>query len=381
VRVWMSGGGTAGHVYPALAVAGHLAAEHDDVLFVGTPDGLEARLVPEAGVAFRALRATGFDRARPWTLLTSSARIAASSVKAWGWMGADKPDVVIGFGGYVSIPVGLAAVLRGVPVVLHEQNSVPGLANRLLSRWAVAVGATYGESAPLLAHPERVEATGNPVRPQVLSADRSTGRKALSLPQTSTVLLVFGGSRGARHLNAAIVALRDRLLENQKVRVVHIAGKLEVDAVRSALEAAGGDADGRWLLLDYVDDMGSVLAAADLVIARAGATSIAEITALGLPAVLVPYPYATDDHQTKNAATMVAYGAAELVADTELDEERFGDIVVALLGDERRRATMSDASRTLGKPHAAAALAQLARCAAGFEVCSNPNQPTEDSVV
>ncbi len=381
MRAWMSGGGTAGHVYPALTVAGHLAAEHDDVLFVGTPDGLEARLVPEAGVAFRGLRASGFDRARPWTLLTSSVRIAASAVQAWWWMGGARPDVVIGFGGYVSIPVGLAAVLRGVPLVLHEQNSVPGLANKVLSRWATAVGVTYGESTPLFARPERVEVTGNPVRPDVLSADRGVGRKALSLPKTSTVLLVFGGSRGARHLNSAIVALRGRLMENRKLRVVHIAGKLEVDTVRSLLDAAGGDASGRWLVLDYLDDMGSALAAADLVIARAGATSIAEITALGLPAVLVPYPFATDDHQTKNAATMVAYGAAELVADDELDGERFGDIVVELLGDEKRRATMSDASRTLGRPQAAAAIAQLARCAAGFDAKPNPDQSTEDSVV
>ena len=368
-------------MYPALAVAGHLAAEHDDVLFVGTPDGLEAHLVPEAGVEFRGLRASGFNRSRPWTLLTSSVRIAASTLTAWWWLGAGKPDVVIGFGGYVSIPVGLAAVMRGVPLVLHEQNSVPGLANKVLSRWANAVGATYGESAPHFAHPELVEVTGNPVRPAVLAADRARGRKALSLPKTSTVLLVFGGSRGARHLNSAILALRDRLLAIRKLRVVHVAGKLEVDTVRGALDAAGGDGGGRWLVLDYIDDMGSALAAADLVVARAGATSIAEITALGLPAVLVPYPYATDDHQTRNAATMVAHDAAVLVADGDLDEERFGDILVELLGDAGRRATMSDASRTLGRPDAAAQLAYMAHEAAGVDANPPTDQPTEDSVV
>lgn len=367
-------------MYPALAVAGHLAAEHDDVLFVGTPEGLEARLATEAGVAFRGLRASGFDRGRPWTLVTSSVRIAASTLIAWGWLGAQRPDVVIGFGGYASIPVGFAAAMRGIPLVLHEQNSVPGLANKVLSRWAKAVGVTYGESAPLLAHPDRVECTGNPVRPAVLAADRARGRKALSLPKTSTVLLVFGGSRGARHLNSALVALRDRLVAIRKLRIIHVAGRLEVDAVRTALDAAGGDAGGRWLVLDYLDDMGSALAAADLVVARAGATSIAEITALGLPAVLVPYPYATDDHQTKNAATMVAHGAAEMVADNALDEERFGDILVGLLGDAERRATMSDASRTLGRPDAAAQLADLARHAACVDAIPPQGRPTEDSV-
>ncbi len=368
-------------MYPALAVAGLLAAEHDEVTFVGTPDGLESHLVSEAGVTFQGLRASGFDRARPWTLITSSARIAVSTVTAWTWLGRARPDVVIGFGGYVSIPVGVAAALRRVPLVLHEQNSVPGLANRVLSRWATAVGATYGESAPLLAHPERVDVTGNPVRPSILAADRQHGRDALSIPPDATVLLVFGGSRGARHLNSAIVALRERLLALPGAHIVHIAGKLEIDTVRAALEAAGGDGGGRWHLLDYVDDMGSVLAASDLVVARAGATSIAEMTALGLPAVLVPYPYATDDHQTKNAATMVAYGAAELVADADVDGERFGDIIVGLLGDAGRRATMSDASRTLGRPDAAAQLVFMARSAAGADANPQPDATTEDSVV
>ena len=367
-------------MYPALAVAGLLAAEHDEVLIVGTPQGLEARLVPEAGVAFRPLRASGFDRARPWTLVTSSARIALSTIQAWSWMGASRPDVVIGFGGYVSIPVGLAAMLRGIPLVLHEQNSVPGLANKVLSRWASSVGVTYGESAPLMAHPDRVEVTGNPVRPAVLAADRSSGRASLALPEDALVLLVFGGSRGARHLNSAVIALRDRLMAIPSLHVVHVAGALEKDAVVTALEAAGGDASGRWRVLDYIDDMGSALAASDIVVARAGATSIAELTALGLPTVLVPYPYATDDHQTKNAATMVAHGAAELVPDSEVDGERFGDVIVALLGNPSRRATMSDASRALGRPNAAGELIALARAAAGADRNSPHHDTTEDSV-
>ena len=348
-------------MYPALAVAGRLVAEHEDVSFVGTPSGLEARLVPEAGIAFKALSAAGFDRSRPWTLLTSSARIAVSTLRAWGWLGAVRPDVVVGFGGYVSIPVGFAAAMRGIPLVLHEQNSVPGLANRILSRWASAVGVTYEESASLMAHPDRVVVTGNPVRPEVLQSSRRLGREKLGLPESATVLLVFGGSRGARHLNSAVVALSPQLLLQSDVCVIHVAGKAEVQSVRDALEGAGGDGAGRWRVVDYLDDMGSALAASDLVVARAGATSIAEITALGLPAVLVPYPFATDDHQTKNASSMVAHGAAELVADADLDGERFGDIVIRLLGDETLRATMSAASRSLGKPDAAERVAVLAR--------------------
>jgi UDP-N-acetylglucosamine--N-acetylmuramyl-(pentapeptide) pyrophosphoryl-undecaprenol N-acetylglucosamine transferase len=365
VRVLVSGGGTAGHVYPALAVAARFSAAPDEVFFVGTPTGIEARLVPEAGVAFRGLRASGFDRARPWTLITSTTRLAASTLVAAKWLGELGPDVVVGFGGYVSIPVGLAAVLRRIPLVLHEQNSVPGMANKFLSRWARKVGVTYAESAPSLAHPDRVKVTGNPVRGAVLAADRNAGRGLLGVPADATVLLAFGGSRGARHLNTALVGLRDRLLEIPGLYVVQVAGAKEVDTVTVALESAGGDAGGRWRVVDYISDMGSALAASDLVVARAGATSIAEITALGLPAVLVPYPYATDDHQTTNARAMVEHGAAVLVADAELDDERFGDIVVGLLAEPGRRATMAAASRALGRPDAADRVAALARDVVG----------------
>ena len=366
-------------MYPALTVADRFGDAPDEVLFVGTPNGLEARLVPEAGVSFRGLSAAGFDRGRPLTLLTSSARLAASTLIAWRWLGAERPDVVLGFGGYVSIPVGFAAALRRIPLVLHEQNSVPGLANRTLSRWAVAVGVTYQESSELLAHPERAVLTGNPVRPSVLAADRVSGRQALGLAADALVLLVFGGSRGARHLNSAILGLRERLLAIPNLHIVHVAGVTEVAAVSEALRAAGGDGDGRWRAVGYLHDMGSALAAADLIVARAGATSIAEITALGLPAVLVPYPYATDDHQTKNGAAMVAHGAAELVADADIDSARFGDIVVGLLGDPARRATMAAASKGLGRPDAADRVAALARKAAGQPPASRePDTDSED---
>lgn len=380
MRVVMSGGGTAGHIYPALSVAAEFAAERDEVEFVGTPSGLEARLVPEAGVAFRGLAAKGFDRARPLTLITSSLLIARSTLTAWRWFGQRRPDVVIGFGGYVSIPVGAAALLRRIPLVLHEQNSVPGMANRLLSRWASAVAVTYPESASLMKRPERVTVTGNPVRPAVLSADGARGRASLGVPSDATMLLVFGGSRGARHLNSALVALRDGLLGHSDLHIVQIAGPAEGDSVRAALDAAGGGA-GRWQVLDYLDGMGDALAAADLVIARAGATSIAEITVLGRPAVLVPYPFATDDHQTKNGRALANHSAAVLVSDADLDGPVFAREVFRLLGDAGTRATMSAASRALGLPDAAARVAGLAATAAGSAIAHNHQLPVEDERV
>ncbi len=350
-------------------MAEELVAGRDEVTFVGTPSGLESRLVPEAGVPFRTLSASGFDRSRPWTAITSAFGVMLSALEAWRWLGSERPDAVIGFGGYVSAPVGFAAALRGVPLVLHEQNSVPGLANRVLSRWGAAVGVTYEESAPLLAHPERVVVTGNPVRREICEATRAKGRRVTDVAEGDLMLLVFGGSRGARHLNDAIVRLADRLSSVPRLHVVLIAGPTEVGAVREALAATSPDGRGIITVLDYVEDMGSAIAAADLVVARAGATSIAELTALGAPCILVPYPYATDDHQTTNAAAMVAHGAAVLVTDRELDDERFGDELVALLEDDSRRATMSAASKALGRPDAGRRVADLAR-----KIASQKNQ-------
>jgi len=340
------------------------AGGRDEVLFVGTPDGLEARLVPEAGISFIGLPAKGFDRSRLSSLLSALIQLAGSTLRAVRMLRAQRVDVVAGFGGYVSLPVGLAAVLTRTPLALHEQNSVPGLANRVLSRWATSIAITYEDSRAHLRHPERAILTGNPVRESVLHADPARGRQMLGVPFDAPLLLVFGGSRGARHLNEVVVAARDELLAVHGSAVVHIAGRDEAAAVRGALDARGGDADGRYQVLDYVDEMGSVMAASDLVVARAGATSIAELTALGKPSVLVPYPYATEDHQTRNASALGASDAAVVFADSAIDDPQFIETVTELLADASARATMAAASAALGRPDAASRVAQSIRAAA-----------------
>jgi len=335
-------------------------------------------LAPQAGVEYHGLSITGFDRSRPWTLLTGGIRTLFSAVKAWFLLGRLRADVVIGFGAYVSLPVAFAAFVRRVPLVIHEQNSVPGLANRVLSRFADAVAITYECSKEHFARPERAVLTGNPVRADVLGSSRASGREWLGLTEECLVLLVFGGSRGARHLNSAVVALKDALLAMGGLHVIHVAGPAEADEVRAALAGgseAGGDvgggeavasdgasdtdAGGRWRVYDYLDDMGKALAASDLVLCRAGATTLAELTALGVPAVVVPYPHATDDHQSKNAAAAVEAGAVVSVEDSELDGDRLAAELTALLGDESLRATMSAASRMLGRTDAAERVAVL----------------------
>lgn len=363
MRVLVSGGGTAGHVYPALAVAHALAGNGDDeVAFVGAPGSLEERLAAEAGIRFIPMRASGWDRARPLTLVTGAISTIRSLFTGLAVIRRERADAVLGFGGYVPLSIGLAAVLRRVPLVLHEQNAVPGVANRVLARWAEAVCVTYEVSGRGLRHPERVVVTGDPVRESVACADRDQGRAAFGIAPGETLLLVFGGSRGARHLNQAIIDLYQTLSVIPGIRVVQIAGPLEAATVRESLaRAAAGDPPGWWAVEGYVDGMGDLLAAADLVVCRAGATTLAELSVLGRPAVLVPYPYATDDHQTHNAEPFVAAGAAVAVADSAIDGADFSALVGSLLADPSRRAIMAAAALALGRPDAAGSVAEVVR--------------------
>lgn len=349
-------------MYPALTVAGLLAdGGRDEVLFVGTPNGLEARLAPEAGVAFYPIASAGFDRGNPLTLVTSVVRIVVSIGRALGLILRWRPDVVAGFGGYVSLPVGIAAVLTRTPLVLHEQNSVPGMANRFLSRWARTVAVTYESSMKHLKRPERAVVTGNPVRAAVTMASRDAGRERIGASDAAVVVLVFGGSRGARHLNEALVRLWPRLAEQADVMVVHVAGATEAAAVRGAMARALGTPGSHYQLFEYLDDMGSAIAAADLVVSRAGATSIAEITAIGRASILVPYPYATDDHQTLNARAVSVAGGAIVVPDAELDDTAFEAAVLSLVSDAGKREAMAAAAAALGRPDAGGSVASAIR--------------------
>lgn len=340
-------------------MAARLVAGGHDVAFVGTPDGLEARLVAETALPFNAVRARGFDRSKPFSVVTSAILIVGSTFAARNVLRRFRADVVLGFGGYASLPLGFAAVTRGVPLVLHEQNSVPGLANRVLSRWARAVGVTYAGSVRHLAHPERAMLTGNPVRETVLSADRARGRASLGLTEEAVVLLVFGGSRGAQHVNDTMIGLAPQLMEVESLQVLHVAGRIEAASVAERVRSALGGDESRYRVVEYIDAMGDAIAAADAVVARAGATSIAEITAIGRAAVLVPYPYATDDHQTLNARAVAEAGGAEVVSDAELGTDRFRDAVNGLVSDAMRRNNMAAASAALGRRDAAERVAAL----------------------
>ncbi len=334
--------------------------EHNEVGFVGMPDSLEARLADEAGLDFFPVRAKGYDRAAPLSIVGALFTSFGSWLRCLGLLRAFKPDVVVGFGGYVALPLCSAALFTGVPVVVHEQNAVPGMVNRWLSYWAAATCLTFPESVRRMHRRKRAVVTGNPVRTQVLAADRARGRKSLKLRAKDKVMLVVGGSRGARHLNYAALALYPRLSKVRDLKVVHVAGPAEYEDVKARFdEVSGGKAGAKWRVLEYIDEMGDALAAADLVVSRAGASSIGEITAVGRAAILVPFPFATDDHQDANARWVEAPGAAVVVADEDLDSPLFGDTILAVLEDDEGRGKMAAASHALGRGSAAAAVAEV----------------------
>ena len=357
----VAGGGTAGHVLPAIAAAsalearGHPAAS---IRFVGSSRGQEAHLVPEAGFAVTLLPGRGIARRLTLDNVGAVIGLARAMGRAFVLTARARPAVVLSVGGYASVPCAAAAVALRVPLVLHEQNAVPGLANRLAGRFARASAVSY-EATPL----PRAVLTGNPVRPEVLAVDRSpTGRAAaraaLGLPVQGTVIGVFGGSLGARRINEATFGLVREWSGRAGVAVRHAVGSR--DWVGSAGEVprpvAGGLA---YQPVEYERHMPLLYAAADVVVARAGGTTVAELAAAGVPAVLVPLPGAPNDHQTANAMALVRAGAAVVVPDGELGPARLASELDALFAEPGRLAAMGESARGIARPDAAERVADL----------------------
>lgn len=370
LSVAIAAGGTAGHINPALALAEELADRGHTVRFFGQSRRLEGTLVPQAGFELTSLDVTGFDRSRPWTVVSALWRMwRAERALGRHFAQVGKPDVAVGFGAYIELPLVNWCAKHGVPVVLHEQNSVPGLANRTSARKAATVCVSLPVAIEAfkdgVGAQTQIVVTGNPVRRSVTGASHAAGRAAFGIDEDKTMLLVFGGSLGARHLNEGIAALKDELLRRENLAIVHSTGKELYDEVVASL-ALGDDEAARWQVRPYIDNMGEALAAADVVLSRAGASSIAEIAALAVPSILVPYPLATADHQTTNARYLVDAGAALMVRDDDIDTPAFGEAVLGTVDDGERRAEMRRCAQGLAQDQAAVVLAdQVLRAAQG----------------
>jgi UDP-N-acetylglucosamine--N-acetylmuramyl-(pentapeptide) pyrophosphoryl-undecaprenol N-acetylglucosamine transferase len=357
LRVVIAGGGTGGHLYPGLAVARVLADGGPDVsvTFAGTARGIEARVVPAEGFALDTIRSAGLKGKSPLALARGVGLLPVSALDAWRLLARRRPHVVVGVGGYSSGPVVLLAAMRGTPTLLLEQNAVPGFANRRLARIVSAAAVTYEETLRWFG--ARGFVSGNPVRagfPALPAADPS-GR-------AERRVLVFGGSQGAHAINEAMAGAAALLARSGlPLRIVHQTGSRDMARVQSAYGAAGLEAR----VAPFLERMDEEMGWADLIVCRAGATTLAEVTAAGRPAVLVPLPTATDDHQRRNSEALVREGAAAMIEQRDLTPERLAGEIIALAREDARRLEIGRRARRWARPDAAQLIAdrirQLAR--------------------
>ena len=343
----IAGGGTGGHLFPGIAVARELLARRPAarVTFAGTAQGIESRVVPREGFELDMIRSGGLKGKSMAGRLRGAALLPASFVDAWRLLSRRRPGLVVGVGGYSSGPVVLTAALRGIPTMLLEQNAVPGLTNRLLARWVDAAAVTFESTRAFFGAKGFV--SGNPVRPEFLAERRAEAGNARG---ARVDVLVFGGSQGAHAINVAMAEAAPAIAASgAAVRLTHQTGERDVDLVRASYRAAGLDAD----VEPFVYDMAERLRRADLVVCRAGTTTLAEITATGRAAILVPLPSATDDHQRKNAEALAAQGAAEVLLQKDMTGASLAAAIGALVSDAARRERLATAARALGRPFAA----------------------------
>jgi UDP-N-acetylglucosamine--N-acetylmuramyl-(pentapeptide) pyrophosphoryl-undecaprenol N-acetylglucosamine transferase len=362
-RVLVAAGGTGGHVVPGLALARALVERGATVSFAGTSRGIETRVVPEAGFPLHLLPILPLSRRLALETVLAPPAAVAGAGAALRLLRRERIDVVAGMGGYVTLPVAAAARMAGLPVVLHESNAVPGLANRLAARFASRVGV--GVAAAIEAFPPgRAVLVGNPVRPELARLDRASLRpEALAtfgLEPRRRTLFVFGGSQGARRINQALVAATPHWPEPAGMQVLHACGRRDEADVRAAWRAADPEARGLLVrVVAFIDRMDLAYAAADLAVTRSGAMTMAELTAVGMPAVMVPLPHAAAGHQTANARAAADAGGARVIDDALLDGPALAATAAPLLADPGELARMGKAMLGLARPQAAEELAGL----------------------
>lgn len=366
MKVLLTGGGTGGHIYPALAVARRLAEIEPelDLLYVGTKRGLESKIVPEEGIPFKAIEIEGFKRKLDFEgikyniksigLFLKSIQEARKIIREF------KPDVVLGTGGYVSAPICYAAAREGIATIVHEQNSYLGLTNKFLIRFvdklAISFEDIYEQTEK---YHQKVVFTGNPRGQELASATMSTTKDLFGLDTNKPIVLVLGGSRGAERINQAIVEAYPELIERD-YQILIATGENHYDEIVGQLNAIAPLVENTKVVVrPYINNMVEVLQHSSLLVSRSGATTIAEITALGLPSILIPSPYVTDDHQTKNAMSLVKNNASLLLREKDLNGTSFLEKLDSLMMNETKLQEMSELSKKMGDPFATDQLIQL----------------------
>ncbi len=346
----IAGGGTGGHIYPGIAIAQEFKRRNaqSEILFVGTARGLETRIVPREGFRLELIEAAALKGVGLKRQIRSLALLPRSFLKVRSLIKSFKPDVVIGVGGYSSGPVVLVASLMGVPTMIAEQNALPGFTNRVLARFVRAAAVSFEQARAFFG--EKAELTGNPVRAEFFSLPQKEAGAVVHI-------LITGGSQGAHAINEAMItALPLLAVESERLSLTHQTGEADYARVREAYAQSGLRAE----VKPFIERMEEELARADLVVSRAGATTVAELAAAGKPALMVPFPYAADDHQRKNAEAFERAGAGRMLLQAELTGERLAQELLQLISDPQRLSQMAKASRNLAHREAAARVVDLA---------------------
>ncbi|WP_071459358.1 undecaprenyldiphospho-muramoylpentapeptide beta-N-acetylglucosaminyltransferase [Bacillus massilinigeriensis] len=359
MRIVISGGGTGGHIYPALALIREIKKRNEEAefLYIGTEKGLESKIVPMENIPFRSIHITGFKRKLSFENVKTIYRFLKGTVSSRKILKEFRPDIVIGTGGYVCGPVVYAAAKLGIPTVIHEQNSLPGLTNKFLSRYVDKVAICFEEARSYFPA-EKVVLTGNPRASEVLDCNNKDALLTAGLNKDVRTVLVFGGSRGARPLNEAMMKSLTEL-GRKPYQVLYITGEVHYEEVKKEVALVGNPQN--VIIKPFIHNMPEILAEIDLAVTRAGATTLAELTSLGIPAILIPSPYVTDNHQEKNARSLSDHSAALLLLEKELTGPKLISMMDSVILDQARLMEMQTASRKLGIQDAATRLYSLVR--------------------
>jgi len=355
MRIMITGGGTGGHTSPAVAIIEELQKRDPRlaVQWVGRRGGIEQRVAQRTGTPFRSVPVEGWPRKKTVRRGWVAAKLGLGILRSLIYLTRFKPQVVVGVGGFVSLPLCYAAQRMGIPTVLHEQNKRLGMANQMLAPRANRILLSYPDTLGQFPR-DKAMLVGNPVRAGFIRPpDKLAARESLGLETAAPTVLVSGGSQGARSINEAMLAALPKF-EKGEAQFIWMTGASDAPRARAAAEKSAVRAD----VFPFIDNMPTACAAADLIVSRAGASSAAEIAVLGKPSILVPYPHATDNHQDKNAAAFVEVGAAVLLADAECNGDRLAGLLRELLDDPERLTAMGKAAGTLAKPGAAEAIVE-----------------------
>ncbi len=356
MKYLISGGGTGGHIYPALAILNEIKSNDKDadILYVGTKEGLESKIIPEEGINFQTIRVKGIPRKINKESFIALKELFSGLKESNKIIKNFKPDIVIGTGGYVCGPVVFQAYRNKVKTLIHEQNAFPGITNKILSRFVDKVAVTFDESIKYFKYPDRVIKTGNPIRSEILNIDKEEAYKKLDLKPSKSIILSFGGSGGQSSLNDSIKYIIKNL-KDIDYQLIHITGERFFEGYIEELKDIDIDIDlDNIKILPYMHDMAEALNIADIIITSAGAITLAEISSIGIPSILIPKAYTAENHQEYNARSFEKEGAAIVILEKELNGKKLQDNIERLLNDREKLNQMSLSSKNLGKRNAAA---------------------------